>query len=82
MKKKSLYVVTQATVGRFLLTIDTFVLGYAKTYAEAINLMLSEYERLCKLGYEQSWFSHNERGFTYQSDFIKTTVEVHIANAV
>lgn len=82
MEKKSLYVVTQAVLGRFSQTVDTFVLGYSETYDEAFGLIQNEYDRLCKLGYEPSRFSHNQRGWVYLGEYVISTVEIHIAKAV
>ena len=82
MVKKSLYVVTKTIVGRVSLTTDTYVLGYSNSREEAINLLLSEYEKTYELEYDPSKFVHNEIGWTYKSDFIITSVEIHVAIAI
>ena len=82
MDKKSLYVVTLVIVGRVSLTIDTFVLGYSETHDEAINLLQNEYDRLCKLGYEPSRFSHNKWGWIYTGCYVISKVEINIAKAI
>lgn len=82
MEKKSLYVITQAVLGRFSQTVDTFVLGYSETHDEAVSFMKNEYDRLCKLGYEPSRFSRNQRGWVYKDEYVISTVEIHIAKAV
>lgn len=79
MEKKTLYVVTQTIVGLHTLSVDTFSIGHTEELYTAKKLIEEEFNKLLKLGYEQSRFEFSKRGFRYKSDYVISIVEMLIS---
>lgn len=79
MEKKKLYVVTQTIVGLATLSVDTFPIGHTENLYVAKRLIENEFDKLLKLGYENSRFEFTKRGFVYKTDYVVSIIELLIS---
>ena len=79
MEKKTLYVVTQTIIVLDTLSVNTFSIGHTENLYVAKKIIENEVDELLKLGYEESSFEFNKRGFRLKSDYAVSIVEMLVS---